>query len=71
MNLKNLTLALFVSIWSSTGYSQRNAEKEMLVFFSEGITQKIETIKGVPVKTVNFNKLKLKQSLNAPGILLY
>ncbi|WP_423126503.1 hypothetical protein [Gaoshiqia sp. Z1-71] len=68
MNLKHFTLVLCVSIWSLTGYSQRNPDHEILVFFSDGITQKIDTINGILVRTVKFTKAGLKQSLNAIGI---
>jgi subtilisin family serine protease len=68
MNFKKFTLVFCVTIWSLTGYSQRNPDNEILVFFSEGITQKVEKVNGASVKTLNFSKAELKRSLNAVGI---
>lgn len=68
MNFKNFTLALCVIFQSLTGYSQQNPDNEILVFFSDGVSQKIETVNGNPIKTVNVTKKGLRQSLNVVEI---
>ncbi|NQU86858.1 MAG: S8 family serine peptidase [Mariniphaga sp.] len=68
MSFKHFTLVVCILSLSLTGYSQRNPDNEILVFFSEGITQKIETIKGNPVKKMSFTNEELKLLLNTAGI---
>ncbi|HKJ40730.1 MAG TPA: S8 family serine peptidase [Sunxiuqinia sp.] len=68
MNFKSFMFILCAFIWSLTGYSQHNPENEILVFFSKGATQKIDSINHVPTKTLSFTKRGLKESLNSIGI---
>jgi hypothetical protein len=69
MNLKHFVLLGVFIIRSLTGYSQHDPDKEILVFFTEGVTQKIVTDKGKSSKTAKIVKEELKRSLNTMGIV--
>ena len=68
MNPKCYTLIGFLIIWSLNGYSQHDPNNEILVFFSNGVSQKITTDKGKSLKTSHITNEYLKKSLNAFGI---
>jgi hypothetical protein len=68
MSLKCYTLLGFLIVWSLNGYTQNDPDNEILVFFCNGVSQKITTDKGKSIKTSHITNENLKKSLNAFAI---
>ena len=68
MKTKYLIIFIGIFIISHVSYSQKKSGREILVFFSEGVTQQMKTIKGKTVKQGYIEKETLKNKLHAIGI---
>lgn len=68
MKTKKLTLFFCFFILSFLGYTQQNPDNEILVFFIDGVSQKVKTINGQDSKLTQIDREKLRQSLEAIGI---
>lgn len=68
MNCRKLLLTACFLIYLIGAYAQRNPNKEILVFFNEGVSQEIKFKKGISTKTSRIHKIKLKSSLAEIGL---
>lgn len=66
--MKHIYLFIIFLIFSVAVYSQSNPNREILVFFSEGIIQETKTVNGQTQKAFKFTDEKLKASLNKMGV---
>jgi hypothetical protein len=68
MKKKSLLLLMGLCIATLWVQSQSNPHNEILVYFSEGVSQQTKTIKDKPVKTARFDKENVRLTLDAMGI---
>lgn len=68
MNTKSIFLTSLLFFCSLFVFSQRNPNREILVFFNQGVSQKLITTKGKTVKVAFISNAKLKSSLTKIGI---
>ncbi|MHC1705749.1 MAG: S8 family serine peptidase [Tenuifilaceae bacterium] len=68
MKIIRLLFLTFLFILSIIGYAQNNPDKEILVFFVDGVSQDVRTIQGQILKKPRLTKETLKQSLSSVGI---
>ncbi|GAB6278538.1 MAG: hypothetical protein STSR0006_05360 [Lentimicrobium sp.] len=68
MKTKSLFLTSLLFFCSLFVFSQRNPNREILVFFNQGVSQKLITTKGKSVKVAFINNAKLNSYLTKIGI---
>ena len=68
MNTKSVFLTVLLFFSSLFAFSQRNPNREILVFFNQGVSQKLITTKGRTLKIAFISNAKLKSSLTKIGI---
>ena len=68
MKTKSVFLTSLLFFCSLFAFSQRNPNREILVFFNQGVSQKFITTKGKTVKVAYISNAKLKSSLTKIGI---
>ena len=68
MKSKNLLLTVMFFLFSFSVFSQKNPYSEILVFFNQGVSQKVMTTNGKTKKIAFISNPKLKSSLNSIGI---
>jgi hypothetical protein len=66
--MRRIHLFITFLFFSVAVYSQSNPNKEILVFFSDGIVQKTKAVNGQIQKAFKFSDEKLKVSLDKMGI---
>lgn len=68
MNCKRIFLSAVLCLNLFWAYSQRNPDKEILVYFTEGVSQEIKIKNGLKIKKARVDQAKLKSSLVKVGI---
>lgn len=68
MKCKKLLLTAILCLNLLWVYSQQNPNNEILVFFNEGVSQKIKMKNGKKIKTADIYQSKLKSSFEQIGL---